>query len=253
MAVLFAEKPFASEGGLSFLFLWLFLGLLPLAYGADFPGQLAEKDGSYLGEYPFVSISKPARPVSYRARVVILPISSNKGRHDFAEAAHKQISEFFRAHNYLVPSLLEISAYLRNNEIEETEYEAKFENIAREFRAKYVVFLEVKRLFHTKKINPAGVMAAGMLVTGVGRYANAEYQLRVYRIVEKDIETFSAYERKRDHLLGFWQGSKRMAFKLQEETLAALMNSFAQREIKRVEGYVLEPLRTVFPDSKGFQ
>lgn len=221
-------------------------------FAVDLPGQLAEKDGTYLGEYPFVSISRLVSPSSFRARTVVLPINRDQGNL-FAEAAHRQISEFFRANNYLVPSLLETNAYLRQNEFVESDYEKKFAKMALDFKAKYVVYLEVKRLSHTTKVNPAGVLAAGVLVSGVARYATAEYQLRVYRVVEKNVETFSAYEQKKDYLLGFWQSSKKMALKLQEETLSALLNSFSQREIKRSEGYILEPIRTFFPDSKGFQ
>ena len=94
---------------------------------------------------------------------------------------------------------------------------------------------------------------AGVTISGVGRYATGEYVLKVYSRKTKITQTFSAIERRKDHVLGLFQSAEKLAVKLQKQTLDSLLDDFAQKKIKRSEGYILAPLKTYFPDAKGFQ
>ena len=207
----------------------------------------------YTGEFHFVEIRRKREDVKKIPRAVILPVNSSKKRKKFENRAFQQISDFFRNYNFVIPSFIEIDDFLSQNEINPDDYSKNFEKIAKKFGAKYVVLLNINRISRSKKINAAGTLAAGVTISGVGRYAAGEYVLKVYSKNNKQTQTFSAIERRKDHILGLFQSAEKLAIKLQKETLHSLLNDFAQNKIKRSEGYILSPLKTYFPDAKGFQ
>ena len=207
----------------------------------------------YSGEFHFVEIKRKRNFAKKIPRVLLLPVKSTRNRKRFEERAFNQITEFFRNYNFVVPSKIEVSSYLAENEITFDNYVKNFEKLADEFQANYVVFLKINRISRQKKINAAGTLVAGVTVTGVGRYAAGEYVLKVYNPRNKTAKTFSAIERRKDHILGLFQSAEKLAFKLQRDTLQSLLSDFAQNKIKRSEGYILAPLKSYFPDSKGFE
>ena len=207
----------------------------------------------YTGEFHFVEIRRKRNYGNRIPRVVVLPVRSAKNRAKYEKKAFKQISDFFRNYNFVIPSFIEIDNFLSQQEIEPNEYSKSFEKLAKEFRAKYVVLLNINRISRMKKVNAAGTLMAGVTVSGVGRYAVGEYVLKVYSSQNRQTQTFSAIERRKDHILGLFQSAEKLAFKLQRDTLHALLDDFAQNKIKRSEGYILTPLKTYFPDAKGFQ
>lgn len=207
----------------------------------------------YSGEFHFVEIRRKAPDIKKIPRVVLLPVNSTKKRTKFEERAFQQISDFFRNYNFVIPSFIEINDYLLQNEIQVEDYSKNFEKISKNFDAKYVVFLQINRISRSKKVNAAGTLVAGVTISGVGRYATGEYVLKVYSRKTKITQTFSAIERRKDHVLGLFQSAEKLAVKLQKETLDSLLDDFAQKKIKRSEGYILAPLKTYFPDAKGFQ
>ncbi|MEE2923399.1 MAG: hypothetical protein VX619_01350 [bacterium] len=207
----------------------------------------------YAGEFHFVEIRRKRHNAKKIPRVVVLPVVSSKKRKKFENKAFEQISDFFSNYNFVIPSYIEIDNFLSQNEISPDDYPNNFDKIAKKFEAKYVVFLNINRISRLKKINAAGTIVAGVTISGVGRYAAGEYVLKVYSKKNKQTQTFSAVERRKDHILGLFQSAERLAFKLQTETLHSLLDDFAQNKIKRSEGYILAPLKTYFPDAKGFQ
>lgn len=207
----------------------------------------------YESEFHFTEIRRKRDFGLKTPRTVILPVISSKNRTEFEKRAFKQMSKFFRQYNFVVPSYIEIDDYLRKNEIDKNSYEDQFDSIAKKFEAKYVVYLKINRISRLKKINAAGTLVAGATVTGVGRYAAGEYVLKVFNKSNKEIRSFSAIERRKDHILGLFQSAKRLALKLQDDTLQSLLSDFAQQKIQRSEGYILTPIQSYFPDAKGFQ
>ena len=207
----------------------------------------------YTGEFHFVETRRKRHYGKRIPRVLLLPVRSSKNRKKFEDQAFNQITDFFRNYNFVVPSFIEVDTFLAQNEIKPDNYLSKLETLAEEFQAKYVVLLNINRISRLKKINAAGTLIAGVTVTGVGRYAAGEYVLKVYNPKSKQTQTFSAIERRKDHILGLFQSAEKLALKLQQETLQSLLNNFAQNKIKRSEGYILAPLKTYFPDAKGFQ
>lgn len=207
----------------------------------------------YEGEFHFTEIRRKRNFASKIPRAVVLPVVSSKNRAEFEKRAFEQIRKFFGQYNFVVPSHIEIDDYLKRNEINKTEYESKFVDIANKFEAKYVVFLKINRISRLKKINAAGTLVAGATITGVGRYAAGEYVLKVFARSGKEVRSFSAIERRKDHILGLFQSAKRLALKLQDDTLQSLLSDFARQKIERSEGYILTPIQSYFPDAKGFQ
>ena len=230
-----------------FLLLFLTLPLANIIVANEIRGK------PYTGEFHFVEIRRKIKDLKNIPRVVVLPVNSAKQRKKFENSAFRQISDFFRNYNFVIPSFIEIDDFLSQHEINANDYSKNFEKIAKKFEAKYMVLLNINRISRSKKINAAGTLAAGVTISGVGRYAAGEYVLKVYSKKNTQTQTFSAVERRKDHILGLFQSAEKLAFKLQTETLHSLLDDFAQNKIKRSEGYILAPLKTYFPDAKGFQ
>jgi hypothetical protein len=228
---------------------FVFLGLaISLVAGTPRP---------YEGEFPFVKNLRKRSLVAKIPRVLVLPVVSDPELHLFSRRAERQISEFFRKYNYVVPSALETRLYLEEQSLKSEKIEQGFKSLARKYRAKYIVLLRLKSLLHKKKANIAGLIAARSLpraaITGAGREAHGEFILKVFSARTAKIYETSAVARKKDHMLGFWRSSKQLARRLQDETIASLLEEFALRKIHRSKGYILTPIKTYHPDSKGFQ
>lgn len=191
-------------------------------------------------------------PEITRERVIILPPTSDPEREEFEEAGFEQMAAHFRRFGFLVPSFREIRHLLSLHEMPE-DRALWYEPVAKHFKATFVVDLQIRRLHHVKKINPAGVLAAGVLLTGIGRYVSAEYALAFYVAEQHRVIRQNAWERRKDYGLGFWQSSRSMAMRQQKETLDALLYRLSQRTLQRPRGYILEPMKTEFPDAKGFR
>lgn len=238
---------------LRFITLPLILAISPqMAYWSS--SHAAEVRGKpYTGEYHFVKIKRKRDAIKDIPRAVLLPVVSDKNREEFEKRAFIQVSKFFANYNFVIPSFIEIDNFIKENEIKESDYETKFAEIAKAFQAKYVIFLRINRISQLKKINAAGTLVAGATVTGVGRYAAGEFVMKVFNPDLEETQSYSAIERRKDHILGFFQSAKRLALKLQDETLQSLLSDFARQKIERSEGYILTPIQSYFPDAKGFQ
>ena len=199
---------------------------------------------------PFYDVRKP---ISDHRRVLILPVSCNKDRQEFQDQAFETLSQFFRNYNFIVPSKLKIDQVMLKKGITQETYENNFRSLAQEFRAQFVIWLHIKRIDRTKKLNAAGTLVAGATVTGVGRYATGEYVLKVFDPKSGETKSYTALEREKDYMFGLFQSAHRLALRLQKRTLTALLDDFASRKLLRSKGYILTPLQKVYPDQKGFQ
>jgi len=220
-------------------------------------GVLAEGPRPYDGEFPFVKKLRKRNPVAMVPRVLVLPVVNDPSLNLFSRRAHRRISEFFRRYSYVVPSRLEIGLYLQEQNLKPENLEEGFALLAKKYKAKYVVLLRLKKLEHKKKANIPGLLAARSLpraaISGAGRKAMGEFILKIYGSHTAKTYEASAVAEKKDHLLGFWRSSKKLAMRLQDETIDSLLEEFASRKIHRAEGYILTPLKTYHSDSKGFQ
>jgi hypothetical protein len=224
--------------------------LVILALLFCFTGNLFSESG-YRDAYHFLKIRRFRKPIQ-RKVVVVLPVS-REGNLLFEQHAFDRVAKFFRNFNYLVPSQLEVKKKLGQEEIKAEDYESNLRKVARMFQATYVVLVNIHKLDHRKTLNAAGVLVAGVAVTGVTRHVFAEYIMKIFKSAELEVESYSAYEEKKDYLLGFWQSSRTMALKAQEEILGTLLERFSKKEILRPTGYLLTPLETVHTDSHGFR
>jgi|SaaInl4_135m_RNA_FD_contig_31_1026337_length_1769_multi_4_in_0_out_0_1 hypothetical protein len=209
------------------------------------------------GEFSFVPIQRMVPRNLNRPSVLVLPVVSDLEDKTIETRAYEQIVDFFRRYNYLVPSFLETRLYLKQQEIGEQAYEGSFEELSKKYRTRYVVLLKIQDLQHSKTVNPIGLITSRSIprasLTAAGRKAHAEYILKIYGSAKKEVFETSIVANKRDPLLGFWRSSQSLALKLQKEVLSGLLDDFATKNILRAEGYILTPLKTYHPDSKGFQ
>ncbi|MBW7876804.1 MAG: hypothetical protein H3C47_12545 [Candidatus Cloacimonetes bacterium] len=212
-----------------------------------------------------VSASKPGRihsmdevnriPVESKPRIVmlVLPPLVPAGREKFGKQAFDQIAHFLRKYDFLVPSWLQIQNFLKEHSVSPEDYPKVMHALAEVFGANKIFFLDIQKLSYQKKINPAGLLASGILLSGYGRYVQAEYRLDIYDSASHVIESLPAVERTKDYTLGLLQTSEKLAMDSQRETIAAMLTQYAQASILRPKGYILEPLEKTFVDSKGFQ
>ena len=211
----------------------------------------------YKGPFPFLKTLSKRSTSPSRSKVVVLPVVSELEDQDFEGVANEQLTTFFRAYNYLVPSLLETKYYLKQQNIQESGYEKEFEALASKFQAKFIVLLYIKALKHRKAPNAIGLVTSRSLprasLTAVGRKTYGEYLLKIYDSRNKKIDESSAVADRKDPLLGFWRSSKSLAMKVQKEVLDSLLSEFATQKILRSEGYILAPINKYHPDAKGFQ
>ncbi|MCO4781513.1 MAG: hypothetical protein KC646_04260 [Candidatus Cloacimonetes bacterium] len=222
-------------------------------FALNFQTNAKKPDGRNLGAFAHMKISKFRKRKNTQKTILILPVVIDEGRRGFDRYAFDQLSDFFRGYNYLVPSFLETSLYLRQRNIEKTAFESNFQGLAKKYKATYVVFLRIKKLEHFTKINAAGVVASGFALGGIGRYSFGEYLLKVYSLDKNTIYEYSTVDKKKDHILGFWQTSKSLAKKMQKESIQSLLTEFATKQVHRSEGYILKSIDSYFEDAKGFQ
>ncbi|PCJ18595.1 MAG: hypothetical protein COB02_10680 [Candidatus Cloacimonadota bacterium] len=218
-----------------------------------FVSEAKKPDGSNLGAYAHIKISKYRKRRNSQLTVLVLPVVIDEGRNGFDTYAYNQITNFFRSYNYLVPSFLETNLYLKQKNIEKSAFEKSFQALANKYKAKYVVFLRIKKLEHFTKINGAGVLAAGLVLGGIGRYSFGEYLLKIYSVKANTIFEYSTVDKKKDHILGFWQTSKSLAKKMQSDSIKSLLKEFATKQVHRSEGYILKDINSYFDDAKGFK
>lgn len=194
-------------------------------------------------------------PIEAKPRIVmlVLPPLAQAGREKFSRQAFDQIASFLRKYDYQVPSYLQIQNFLKENSVNPEDYPKVMHALAAVFQAQKIFFLDIQKLSFLKKINPAGLLASGILLSGYGRYVQAEYRLDIYDAQSHVIESLPAVERTKDYSLGLLQTSEKLALDSQYETIAGMLKQYAQASILRPKGYILEPIEKTFVDSKGFQ
>lgn len=193
-------------------------------------------------------------PEARQKRVMlVLPPKAQAGRERFARQAFEQVTAFLRRYDFVVPSWLQINHFIKEQGLTAEDYPRSYHALAQVFKAEQIFFLDIQRVHFVKKINPAGLLASGILITGYGRYVTAEYRLDIYTASTHTVESLPAVERSRDYALGLVQTSERLALDTQTQSLSAMLTQYARQEILRPKGYILEPMERTFVDSKGFQ